>query len=79
MKPDLAAHVAEKQAAQKKAHDGGRKGRELVVGESVIARNYSDGEKWFARIKGGVPGRASSFFYIFLSGKVGRPTSGEER
>ena len=45
IKPDLAAA---KQAAQKKAHDGGRKGRELVVGESVIARNYSDGEKWLS-------------------------------
>ena len=48
MKPDLAAHVAEKKAAQKKAHDGGRKGRELVVGESVIARSYSVGEKWLS-------------------------------
>ena len=28
--PDLAAHIAEKQAAQKKAHDGRRKGENLL-------------------------------------------------
>ena len=46
LRPDNAAYVGEKQAAQKLGHDSRAKLREYKTGDKVMARNYGSGPKW---------------------------------
>ena len=46
LRPNLDAKVRQNQSRQKELHDFHARERELVEGDSVLAKNFSAGEPW---------------------------------
>lgn len=63
IRPDLDRKVQQTQDQQKRGHDVHTKSREFVVGDTVYARNYGQGQLW---LPGRIVGRLGAVLYKIL-------------